>query len=85
MDTTGGTPFSLQLTREETLEKLDTYGEWLGVSRGAARDSSETALEQRHQTRVPITDHEQKQERDRDEVFIFYCVVDGHREIGSDQ
>src|SRR5258708_17082634 len=64
---------------------LHSDREWLSVGFGPARESAEPPLQQRRQTGAPITDHEQKQEWNREVILIVDGVKDRQREISSDQ
>src|SRR5580692_5088969 len=50
-----------------------------------AQHAVEAALQQRHQSCVPVAEDEQHQEWNRDEVLIGDRVPDCEREVGSDQ
>src|SRR5579864_1831598 len=65
--------------------KLDAHREWLGMGLGAEREAAEPSLQQRHQARVPIANHEKQQERYRNVVLIVERVVHGESEIAADQ
>ena len=58
---------------------------WFGVSLCAKGDPGEASLQQRHQSRVPIADHEQNQKWNRDVILIVHGVVHGDSEIATDQ
>src|ERR1700724_502233 len=57
----------------------------LGMGFRAQRDAGKSALQQRHQAGVPISDHEQHKKWHGDVIFIFYRVIDRQREISPDQ
>ena len=73
--------------RMHSRSSLHTDRERLGtVLFGAlAHHSVEAALQQRHQTRVPISKDKQDEERHRYVIFVGDSVPDSQREIAADQ
>src|SRR5580692_2631725 len=63
----------------------NSYWERFGMSFGAERDACESALQQRHQSRIPIAHDEQYQEWHCDVILVVDRVVDGDREVAADQ
>src|SRR5207302_3626173 len=80
---------SLAVRKSQSLGStaVSLYTNWkrLRVSFRSQRQAGETSLQQRHQPRVPVANHEEDQERNRDVVLVVEGVVNREREIGSNQ
>src|SRR5882724_492723 len=67
------------------LASLHSHREGLAVCFRTHCNAGETALQQRHQAGAPVADYEEEQEGNGDVVLVVDGVVDGQREIGSDE
>src|SRR5262249_47253767 len=65
--------------------RLDSHREWFGVPLRAEREAGESPLQQRHQPGIPVTNHKQNQEGNRNEVLVGGRIVNREREITPNQ
>src|SRR4029077_16689125 len=65
--------------------RSDTHRKRFGMGLGTQRDSRESSLQQRHESRVPVAEHEQNQKWNRDVILVVYRVIHGDCEAHADQ